>query len=445
MTERVEARIDVRAGAKPDSPALPADQQAQLASALPAGVLFATPSTGSGGARGQEPAEWPLTAARSYKGQTATGTAHVYYGAGHAGLVRPVIFADGFNYGPSDLPGLFEHLNHSYAAGQDGLLDQLLAAGADIILLGFDVRHTYIQANAEVAMSCIRRAAAEREGAAALTVGGVSMGGLITRYALASMETDGEDHQCDTYLSLDSPHNGAWIPVMLQQLAYFAEKYGEEPPPGQPAQADLIKSPAAQQLLWAWVPAADYSGPVATASPLRGEFLADLERVGSFPSRPRKLGVSNGTATGTGTGVPAGAQVFDWSYLIASATALTQPAGTDQYAGGKKYLIRSNSYTTAIPALDGAPGGTLDSYGMVAAGLGIDIDPRFHDTCFVPSISSAALHYDNVTWPIDPYINISALDPASSDLDDFQCDTANSAHSQVTPVLAEWILTQLSK
>jgi hypothetical protein len=445
MADRVEARIDVRAGAKPDSPALSAAQQAQLASALPTGVLFSAPSTGPGGARRQEPVEWPLAAARPYKDQTATGTAYVYYGAGHTSLVRPMIFADGFNYGPSDLPDLFEHLNHPYAAGQDGLLDQLLAAGVDIILLGFAVRHTHIQANAEVAMSCIRQANAEREGAAPLIVGGVSMGGLITRYALASMETDGEDHQSDIYLSFDSPHNGAWIPVMLQQLAYFAEKYGQKPPPGQPSQADLIKSPAAQQLLWAWVPASDYSGPVATASPLRGEFLADLERVGSFPARPRNLGVSNGTANGTGKDVPAGAQVFDWSYLIADATALTQPAGTDQYVGGKKYLIRNNSYTTAIPPLDGAPGGTLDSYGMVATGLGIDIDSRFHDTCFVPSISSAALHYDNVTWPIDPYTNISALDLDSSDLDDFQCDITNSLHSQVTPVLAEWILTQLTK
>src|ERR1700735_5386892 len=148
MADHVEARIDVRTGAKPDSPALSGAQQAQLASALPTGVLFSAPSTGPGRVRDQEPVEWPLTAARPYQDQTPTGTALVYYGGGHTGLVRPMIFADGFNYGPSDLPALFEHLNSPYAAGQDGLLDQLLAAGVDIILLGFAVRHTHIQANA---------------------------------------------------------------------------------------------------------------------------------------------------------------------------------------------------------------------------------------------------------------------------------------------------------
>ena len=39
------------------------------------------------------------------------------------------------------------------------------------------------------------------------------MGGLVTRYALAKLETENVEHQVGTYFSYDSPHQGAWIPI----------------------------------------------------------------------------------------------------------------------------------------------------------------------------------------------------------------------------------------
>ncbi|MET9177615.1 hypothetical protein ABZX88_05235 [Kitasatospora aureofaciens] len=80
-------------------------------------------------------------------------------------------------------------------------------------------------------------------------------------------------------------------------MAYFFEKLTPAEP-GRPGQADLIRSPAAQQLLWAWVPDAKYSGEVATASRLRTEFVRELADLDNFPRRPRLLGVANGRGTG---------------------------------------------------------------------------------------------------------------------------------------------------
>ncbi|MEV4570112.1 hypothetical protein AB0K12_40715 [Nonomuraea sp. NPDC049419] len=80
----------------------------------------------------------------------------------------------------------------------------------------------------------------------------------------------------------------------------LAQRPGSDPaPPGRaelhapssPGQAALIRSPAAQQLLWAWVGSARYSGPVATAGPLRAEFLRDR--------RPSTAGSTTTTATPT--------------------------------------------------------------------------------------------------------------------------------------------------
>ncbi|NRQ39166.1 hypothetical protein HII36_46200 [Nonomuraea sp. NN258] len=444
MATHASARIDVERVLQHEAEPAPADRAELVAGVLPRGVLFATEPAGTARAARDPQDEWRLVSAWHHQGRLATGTAHVHLAPGNRGLTRPMIFADGFNHGPSDLPGLWNHLN---APQGNHLLDRLLAAGIDVVLLGFDVRHDYLQANAGVAVSCIQRAITERLGGDALTVGGVSMGGMVTRYALAAMEERGQDHQTDTYLSLDTPHNGAWIPLILQQLAYFSETLAPGPPP---AQADLIRSPAAQQLLWGWVESAGYSGEVATASPLRAAFLDDLRRMGWFPQRPRKLGVANGAGDGTGANVPPDELVFEWSTLAGAvgATARTQPDhGTHRHVGGMRAIPMwaSRSYTTGVPAFDGAPGGTLASYGMLADKLGVPIEERFRSTCFVPSVSAVALNYDPVDWPIDLYTNLSALPPDRSDLDDFHCDGDNGAHGTVTPALAEWILAHLTK
>ncbi|RSM94864.1 hypothetical protein DMB42_50510 [Nonomuraea sp. WAC 01424] len=443
------ARIDVERVLEQEREPVPPGRAEQVAGALPAGVFF-TQAEPVGGGPGREPdARWELTSAWRHKGRFASGTAAVHLAAGHRALVQPMIFADGFGHGPSDLAGLWNRLDAPYPPHGDRLLSRLLAQGIDVVLLGFAARHTHIQANAGVAARCVHRAISERLGAAPLIVGGLGAGGLVTRYALAEMERRREDHQTMTYLSYDCPHNGAWIPLILQQLAYFAEQLAPAAP-GRPGQADLIRSPAAQQLLWGWVGDGRYSGPVATASPLRLEFIGDLRAAGWFPARPRKLGVSNGAADGTGRNVPPDALAFEWSALdgLAGATVRTQPdLGTNRRLGGMRAvpMWASTSYTSDVAPFDGAPGGTLASYGMVADAFGAQIAGRFRSACFVPSVSAVALQYDPVDWTVDLYTDITALSPEQSELDDYQCDSDNSEHGTVTGTLADWILTHLSK
>ncbi|MFD8708185.1 hypothetical protein ACFV1W_37345 [Kitasatospora sp. NPDC059648] len=378
---------------------------------------------------------WPLPA----------GEAAVYYGNGRTHLEKPFLFADGFNYGKSDLPTLFAHFNTPYETGRPGFFDQLLTRGYDIVLIGFDERHARIQHNARAAIAAIQQACTERVGSEPLTVGGVSMGGIVTRYALAKLENEGIDHQSGTYLSWDSPHNGAWIPLVLQQMAYFFEKLAPSKP-GQPSQADLIRSPAAQQLLWAWVPDAKYSGEVATASDLRTEFVRELADLGNFPRRPRLLGVANGRGDGTGRPLPAGEVAFDWQALVASATARFQPdRGTEQRIGGMHVgLELRRSTTSEVPALDGVPGGTLDSFGKVADAIKAKISEEYRSGAFVPAVSASAVTYDPITWDVDPNLNLHDQGPDRFHLHDVAFDTENTEHSHVSGVLVEWILDRLS-
>ncbi|MFE2411077.1 hypothetical protein ACFXDE_22295 [Kitasatospora sp. NPDC059408] len=414
---------------------------AEIADSLKPGVWFAGELSGE---RSRDAdVVWDLTGA-PYKGQEATGQAAVYYANPKFGLRKPFLFADGFSYGPSNLPGLFAHFN-TVTDGRPGLFDELLSRGYDIVLIGFTERHTHIQANAGVAVDAIRRVIQERVGEERLTVGGVSMGGIVTRYALAKMESEDMDHQTSTYLSFDSPHNGAWIPLVLQQMAYFFEDFTPAGPDGA-KQADLVRSPAAQQLLWAWVENSKYSGPVATASPLRKEFLDDLAQVGNFPVRPLKLGVSNGRRDGVGLPLPVGEVAFDWQALVASATARFQPdKGEKQRIGGMHLgLAVRRSTTTEVPGLDAVPGGTLDSFGKVADALKAKISDDYRSGTFVPAVSAAALDFDPVKWDVDPAAAITDADVERGHLDSVKFDDANTEHSHVSRVLVDWIVAQLA-
>ncbi|MEU9457099.1 hypothetical protein [Streptomyces sp. NPDC048277] len=220
--------------------------------------------------------------------QLPNGFAHVFYGEGHPGVFRPVIMADGFNLGRSDLKWLYAGLDRDYP-----LLGNMRRRGRTVILLGFDERSASILDNAEAAIACIMRTQAEQLGDARLMVGGFSMGGLVTRYALARMESERMDHRTTAYFSWDSPHRGAVIPVGVQAFAHFIPVANDF--------ARQMNSPAARQTLWRHYD--PKSGEIGIA-PERKEFLEKLAEVGNWPRIPRIFALANGRGDGTGPAVP---------------------------------------------------------------------------------------------------------------------------------------------
>ncbi|NDZ79055.1 alpha/beta hydrolase [Streptomyces sp. SID10853] len=365
------------------------------------------------------------------------GTAWVYYGDGSQALTRPFILADGFNSGPSERDPLWEHFDN----GAYPFLTELRRRGNDVVLLGFDERSASILDNARAATAAILRAIAERQGDSPLTVGGVSMGGLVTRYALAKLEAQHVDHQTSLYFSYDSPHRGAWIPVGLQAFAHYIKKLDSR-------FSDQMNSPAAQQLLsrhiqeWEDTPA---------RSPLRTEFLAELERVGGWPMRPRKIGVANGVATGQSNGIRPGATAFEGKGLAITGTELyAQSQGDDQLVAQLRVvtLKKPQVRTSGLPDIDGAPGGTLEGFGILADALnalpaytGMASEALIREHCFVPSVS--AVDIKGVETHDDLYTPVAVLDPEESGLDDFKLASRNEAHSLMTEELGSWIIDQL--
>ncbi|MEU6678094.1 hypothetical protein [Streptomyces sp. NPDC046925] len=364
------------------------------------------------------------------------GKAWVYLADAGRGLAKPVIIADGFNTGPSDLDFSWEILER----GPYPFIGELRRRGYDVVLLGFDERSASILDNAKAAKSAIQEAIARRTGNHPLTVGGFSMGGLVTRYALARMEHDDVEHETELYFSFDSPHRGAWIPIALQSFAHYIRRLNA-------AFSNQMNSPAARQLLWQHI---SEWGDTPETDKERVEFLAELERVGGWPRRPKKIGVANGVRTGAGNGIAPGEQAFRGRGLAITGTHLyTQPAGEDQLVAQLRVvtLRRPQIRTSYLPVIDGAPGGTLEGFGILAdeldkipaiIGLGAEAEIREH--CFVPAVSAVALRdIDTHEKLYQPFPEKSG----DSELDEYRCAGQNEGHTLVTEELCTWIMDRL--
>ena len=371
--------------------------------------------------------------------QLPGGTAWVYYGVRHSGLVRPVILSDGYNLGPSELDPLWdslEHRNFPFAT-------ELLRRGQDLIILGFDDRSASIMRNAEAAIATIQRAKTERQSDERLVVGGFSMGGLVTRYALAKMEADRQDHQTSIYLSFDTPHRGAWVPIGLQALAHFLRRAFVTGP------SEQINSPAARQLLWRHI--SDVDG-VPAPDPMRTEFLDALRRVGSWPNMPRKLGVANGNGDGYGNGLPADVPAVEVTAGLFAKTLLqTQSCGDERLVARLRLGLPGGTpverliHTSGVAELDGAPGGTLESFGIAGEALrkALNVTTVHHrSVCFVPAVSAVAIR--DLDLQDDVYVDVRGLPPEQSELDEFALADTNQEHCGMSEELALWILDRLA-
>ncbi|MEU8500867.1 hypothetical protein AB0C86_29700 [Streptomyces lavendulae] len=361
------------------------------------------------------------------------GFAWVFLGDGNRQLTRPVIMADGFSLGRSKLDVLY----HGLESGAFPFVSELRRRGRDVILLGFDERSASILDNAQTAIAAVLQAGAEQVGDARLVVGGFSMGGIVTRYALAKMERQRMDHRTGLYFSYDSPHRGASIPVGVQAFSYFIPFPNDF--------AKQMNSPAARQMLWQHY---DRDTGKIGVAPERTEFLAALDRVGGWPQIPMKIAVANGRAGGVGLpDVKPGEVALRIDQIYPGTTFYTQAQGNDVTAAylNRRFPKAEKTITTnGFPEMDGAPGGTLHTYQILAQTmekLGGKVDLRHEDVCFVPSVSAVAIR--DVDEQDDLYVDIDSLSPEESELDDFLCSSTTTEHTAITEELATWITDRL--
>jgi hypothetical protein len=381
-----------------------------------------------------------ITATVPYLGTPGTGRAYVVLAPGHATITNPIVAVEGFDLDNSmDWDELYTLLN------REGLLDSLVGRGYDAVVLDFTDATTHIQRNAFVFTELLTQVEAQIAPSQTVAVVGASMGGLVARYGLSWLETNAIPHRVRTYVSFDTPHKGANIPLGLQHWVDFFS--------GQSADAaifrDLLNTPAARQMLALHF--GSTAGTTAAPDPMRAQLAADFAAVGGYPQDLRRVAFANGTGDGTGQGYAPGTKVIDYNYSNLLVTikgdvwALPSPGPATVFQGRIRiFLIQDTQKTVTIAGAkpyDSAPGGTRASMaqlGAVTAPYG-DIVSLHDSHCFVPTVS--ALDLDDT----DLYLNVAALaDPAAaSPFDAVYWAATNEEHVFISPVTAQRLLLEL--
>lgn len=158
----------------------------------------------------------------AYMGAKTRAHVFIRYASNDKLLRKPLFIVEGFDFNE----GVGEH-NFGFQTAEGFFNDnQLLLSdtyGYDLIYVDWYDCTEYIQANANQLIALIEyiNSLKQQNGSVEQNaVLGISMGGLIARYALCKMEKDGKNHQTWTYISHDTPHMGANVPVGFLQMAY---------------------------------------------------------------------------------------------------------------------------------------------------------------------------------------------------------------------------------
>ncbi len=392
-----------------------------------------------------EPSEyWPFFEAdSSFLGSTAYGDIAIFYGAGHTTLVNPVIIVDGFDPGDNrPIQGLYEIGN------QQNMIDSLRALGDDFILLNFNQGADYIQRNAMLVVSVLDtiQTIMINNGTylenPQIVLVGPSMGGLITRYALCYMEANSMNHHVRNWISFDSPHKGANIPLGLQYwLRFFAEVAESD---GAIVGLAKMNSIAAKQMLLYHYTATQ--GTLAGPNPLRNDLVNELTIMG-FPIDTRIVAVANGSGYGITQDFAAGEKVVEYEYsdwsvdLTGNVWAEPNQTSTKFFEGLYNTILPLDEVTESVYientlSYDNAPGGDTPTFLEIASedpGYGT-ITALHEDHCFIPTISSLCITNTNQT---DFNVNEN-LQTIVTPFDTIYYPFENQEHAEISAESYQW-------
>ena len=385
------------------------------------------------------------------------------------------------------------------------LVEKLRSApyGFDVTLVNFPVGADYIERNALAVVSLLQRETAKlatNGSTEKIALIGPSMGGLVSRYALSYMEKNNINHNTRLWVSFDSPHLGANIPIGAQENLYF---YGYK---GRQDQAKVkfdenFRSPAARQMLIEQLDGKQENAPYPTDlwssispngqnnnSPFRQQFQAKLNSNGiagsnGYPQNLRKIALINGTTNGTKTNNSGNkflelaaytiikyGQIFGTPIQTKIKVATIEDSFLQNIGGygqtfsgkvtikrvdglevqnGSVYRTNSNSRGS----MDNVQGGTYNTQGIIkdefTLALNDAVDSQEWRTylpnhAFIPSVSALAFKNPNFDWSNTFNRNL-VCDPLNKEIyfDSYFAPNSNQEHVFISSENANWLIKEL--
>jgi hypothetical protein len=268
----------------------------------------------------------PISATKPFSGLLATGDITIEYGQNNTtGQIRkPLIVIEGF-----DPTNAYDYDNFVNDLSFDGnttprtpitLNDNLDNVGVnrgdyDIIFLNLTNATDFIQRNAflvEAVIQEVNRIKTVYNGVRQHNVIiGLSMGGVLVRYALRDMENTGLNHETRLFIAHDSPFKGSNIPVSFQVAAQHLGPFRivntqnnfpfiryVDLMPDVTNLLNAYNSPAAQQLLIQRYDLSPVNGSLTANNTAYNNFQNELNSLG-WPANCRNVVLSNGSCNGT--------------------------------------------------------------------------------------------------------------------------------------------------
>jgi len=384
---------------------------------------------------------WPLTASHSTGGPAATGEAYILYAPGHTMVTRPVVLVEGLDLDNSrNWNELYDLMN------QELLIETLLQIGFDAVVLNYGNSTMPVQDNAYLVQELIEELNSATGAVYPMVIVGTSLGGLTTRFALTYMEHNNLPHNVETFISVDSPQNGANIPIGIQ---FWADFFAGESAEAQAAR-DALLTPAPRQMLLYHLSSS--GAGTANPDPQFAAFQNELASLGDYPQLPRLVSVINGSSTQQNSGFNPGAQIIRWVYnsflvnIRGNVWGVSNTVNTRVLQGEINVIwpfpdtFRDVYIQPCLP-WDNAPGGltaTMAELAATPAPYGT-IEALYPSHCFIPSVSALDLNVNDPFFNIASAGNLYDLTP----FDSVYYPVANQDHVQITPENAAWFIDEI--
>lgn len=351
------------------------------------------------------------------------------------------------------------------------LLNELRERNYDIVLLDFSDGARLIEENASLLMHLVRLCIQFRQGNEPIVMAGASMGGQITRHALTTMEQNGEDHCTRLWVSLDSPHNGAYVPASLQAAIFMMSPFSA-------AASDMLVNklsrPAAKQMLKYQL----FDNPQTNSlfSPDYEAWEATKQVMG-YPQKCVKVALANGVSTGAGLGYPLSEMLVDYECTFIPPNEDIQfhlyplPGNSDHsWSNASEWVVADIVYTESLgifnsgitginqyqmamtvssewPRWDYAAGGTRTSVDEFVDAFNnaegveehcslIQADQYNSRHCFIPTSSALGIKSEN------PFLNVNALLAQNREecpFDFYWTPLSQEEHSAVSEESITWL------